>query len=73
MSTKLKHQGPGQEQNNVVPLSKCACEGCSKKSELQSFCKEHFAWFKWGLITKEGKKPVDFDKKHQAFLKSKAA
>jgi len=72
MSTKLKHQQQG-EANAVVPLSRCACDGCNKKQELQNFCKEHFDWFKWGMLTKEGKKPVDFDKKYQAFMRNKAA
>jgi hypothetical protein len=69
MSEKLKHkQQPGQ--SNVVALpSKCGCEGCNKKSDLMNFCGEHYDWFKFGLITKEGKKPVDFDKKYSAYMK----
>lgn len=55
--------------NNVVSLesSRCACEGCKKKSEKASFCAEHFSWFKAGLITKEGAYAPDFDKKMQHF------
>jgi hypothetical protein len=71
MSTKLKHQDTAP--NNVVPLSKCKCEGCGKRSEKMDFCMEHYDWFKFGLVTKEGKRPTDFDKKWQAFRKHKAA
>ena len=74
MSTKLKHQqqqAPATGGGNVVGLSKCAAEGCSKKQELMNFCGEHYDWFKFGLVTKEGKKPSDFDKKFTAYKKSK--
>jgi hypothetical protein len=75
MAAKLKHQtqNAGPSGDNVVSLSRCKAEGCSKKSEVMDFCKEHFDWFKFGLITKEGKRPVDFDKKYQAYLKRHAA
>ena len=77
MATKLKHQqGQGTTQEgggNVVALTRCACEGCGKKAELSNFCKEHYDWFKFGLLTKEGKKPTDFDKKYQAFTAHKKA
>ncbi|HVK59901.1 MAG TPA: hypothetical protein VM432_00050 [Bdellovibrionales bacterium] len=69
MATKLKHQ---QSDNVVAMPTRCACDGCSKKSELQNFCAEHYDWFKFGLITKEGKKPIDFDKKFMAFKKHAA-
>ena len=78
MSTKLKHQGQEQKQgggDNVTALgsAKCCYDGCSKKSELTNFCREHYDWFKFGLITKDGKKPVDFDRKFQAYQRRKAA
>lgn len=74
MSTKLKHQQQGPASNNVVAMpSRCACEGCKKPSDLMNFCGEHYEWFKFGLITKEGKRPTDFDKKYQAFRKHHAA
>lgn len=72
MSTKLKHQqqeaqsAPG---GNVVALGRCAVQGCSKKPELMSFCKEHYDWFKFGLVTKTGERPSDFDKKFIAYQK----
>lgn len=71
MSTKLKHQPQGNANpngNNVANLpTRCAAEGCSKKTDVLNFCNEHYEWFKWGLITKQGKKPTDFDKKFIAF------
>jgi hypothetical protein len=74
MSTKLKHQAqaPAAGGNVVAITSKCACEGCKKATDVQNFCKEHFDWFKFGLLTKEGKKPVDFDKKWTAYSKKSA-
>ena len=59
--------------SNVVGLSRCKAEGCSKKADRLGFCPEHYDWFKFGLITTEGKRPTDFDKKMQAYQKRKAA
>jgi hypothetical protein len=74
MAAKLKHQTQNAAPaENVVSLSKCKAEGCGKKAEKMDFCAEHFDWFKFGLITKEGKRPVDFDKKYQAYQKRRAA
>lgn len=71
MATKLKHQATenAASNNNVVAIGsgKCSCEGCNKKADHYNFCTEHYDWFKFGLITKEGKRPTDFDKKYQAF------
>lgn len=53
---------------NVVSLSMCPVEKCGKKASRSEFCEEHFAWFKEGLIARNGAKPKDFDKKYQAFL-----
>ncbi len=54
--------------NNVVALpTNCSVEKCTKKVSRLKFCEEHFVWLKEGLVTKEGKKPNDFDKKFQAF------
>jgi hypothetical protein len=74
MSAKLKHQNQengGGGNVTAIGSAKCSCENCNKKSDLQNFCTEHFEWFKWGLVTKEGKRPTDFDKKFQAFTKHK--
>ena len=67
MSQKLKHQ----TQDNVVALatSRCTAEGCKKGTERMTFCNEHYGWFKFGLIDKAGKRPSDFDKKFDAFMK----
>lgn len=59
--------------DNVVALGNCRSEKCSKKEEKMGFCKEHYAWFKEGLLTREGKRPSDFDKKYQAFMHRKKA
>ncbi len=72
MSTKLKHQqqdAAPQAGGNVVSLGRCTTQGCSKKPELMNFCKEHYDWFKFGLITKTGERPSDFDKKYIAYQK----
>jgi hypothetical protein len=60
--------------NNVVSLesAKCCGEGCKKKAEKASFCSEHFTWFKEGLMTKDGHKAPDFDKKYYHFTARKA-
>ncbi|MCK6599155.1 MAG: hypothetical protein L6Q37_12385 [Bdellovibrionaceae bacterium] len=59
--------------NNVVSLTdnRCKAEGCKSKSKKAEFCEEHFNWFKAGLITKEGKYVIDFEKKYQHYLASK--
>lgn len=61
--------------NNVIQLpQKCPVEGCSKKPQRSVFCQEHFAWFKEGLINRQGEMPKDFDKKYQTYMrKHKAA
>jgi len=59
--------------SNVIQLSahKCLADGCKSKPSLAGFCNEHYAWFKEGLITKEGHKAKDFDKKYFAFSSRK--
>jgi hypothetical protein len=63
-----KHKAPTMtpaSKTNVLSLpGMCLAEGCKAKSQKANFCMEHFDWFKEGLITKEGRKPTDFDKKH---------
>ncbi len=75
MSENKKPEAKHDKQvpNNVIPLgpTKCTAEGCSKKPVKASFCDEHFEWFKAGLITKEGAKAADFEKKHYHFMRSK--
>jgi hypothetical protein len=51
----------------------CLSEACKQKSNRLNFCNEHYDWFKQGLITKEGQRPKDFDKKYINYMKKKAA
>jgi hypothetical protein len=62
-------KGP-QPPDNVVQLfsDRCSAEGCNKKASRAGFCEEHYLWFKEGLITLQGKKAKDFDKKYELFL-----
>ncbi len=55
--------GKKPETAAVVGIDSCKCEGCKKHQARFTFCDEHFEWFKFGLITKEGKKVMDYDKK----------
>lgn len=61
--------------NNVVLLdsAKCCTEGCKKKIDKAGFCSEHFDWFKAGLITREGVKASDFEKKYYHYISAKKA
>lgn len=74
MAQKLKHQDP-KAAGPAAPVANlptaCKAEGCKKKSDKMDFCNEHYDWFKFGLITREGVKPIDFDKKYQSFMKHK--
>lgn len=69
-----KNNTPATEKQmptNVVPIKaeKCASDDCKKKPEKAQFCAEHFAWFKEGLITADGHKAKDFDKKYHAWMR----
>jgi hypothetical protein len=66
--------GPGAGPSAAATTStKCSAEACAKKPQVAGFCDEHFRWFKEGILTKDGKKPVDFDKKLLNFMKKKKA
>ena len=55
----------------VVGAEACKCDNCKKPQDRFTFCNQHYEWFKFGLITKEGKKVADFEKKvdhYAAFL-----
>jgi hypothetical protein len=78
MAQKLKHQQAESNtqaqgapaKNNVVAMpTRCTAEGCKKPVSLMTFCGEHYDWFKFGLINKNGQKPIDFDKKMQSYQK----
>jgi len=55
----------------VVMPGMCMADGCKTKSQKANFCMEHFDWFKEGLVTKEGRKPTDFDKKYFDYMRRK--
>jgi hypothetical protein len=63
-------QTPGAG-NQADVVKKCSDESCKQKGSRAGFCEEHFIWFKEGLLTTEGQRPRDFDKKYQAFLQRK--
>lgn len=64
-----------QMPGNVIPLTanKCCAENCKHKPDRAGFCTEHYGWFKEGLLTLEGFKAKDFDKKYHAMLRRKSA
>ena len=65
-----KKKKPANRPQNVVSLpTRCLATGCNEKPKRLNFCKEHFQWFKEGLVTRAGTKAKDFDKKYQIFLK----
>ncbi len=68
-----KDKGDSNNSNNVVAIGSITCcvEKCTKKSDKMNFCPEHFMWFKEGLVSKKGERPMDFDKKYQSFLNRK--
>lgn len=74
-NTKNTPHPEKQMPNNVVSLAanKCCAEGCKHKPDRAGFCEEHYTWFKEGLITLEGYKARDFDKKYHAFMRRKSA
>lgn len=73
MAEKKQVTTQAPQSNAVVGPSHCVSEGCKKSPDRAGFCNEHFGWFKAGLITKEGKRASDFDKKFYHFNKGKKA
>ncbi|MCB0394702.1 MAG: hypothetical protein KDD25_09085 [Bdellovibrionales bacterium] len=63
-----KQNKKGSEGGQVIPL-KCAVGDCKTRPSKAQFCSDHYVWFKEGLITKEGQRAKDFDKKYQHFLR----
>lgn len=75
MPDKKQPQKPNQPVQTQVPGKvismddyRCKAEGCKAKSSKANFCQEHFEWFKAGLITKEGAKAQDFEKKYYQWV-----
>ena len=58
----MSNKGPGSDLGGA-----CCAEKCGKKADRLNFCPEHYAWFKEGLLSRQGVRPSDFDKKFQAF------
>ncbi len=61
---------------NAGGSAPCLSEACKHPVSKAGFCTEHFGWFKEGLITIQGKKVPDFDKKwvaHEFREQKKAA
>ena len=52
----------------VVAEDRCKAEACKSAQERFTFCDQHYEWFKFGLITKTGKKVSDFEKKYGHFV-----
>lgn len=66
---KKKNSNP----NNVISLpTQCQMVDCKEKPRRLTFCQTHFEWFKEGLITRQGEKARDYDKKYQEYLRRKA-
>jgi hypothetical protein len=63
-----KDKGAGKDNVVAIAATICCVEKCGKKGDRLNFCPEHYTWFKEGLVNKQGKRPVDFDKKYQAYL-----
>jgi hypothetical protein len=70
MAKKASGGNPNPE---AVKSEACPVGGCKKPMARLNFCNEHFEWFKEGLVNKRGERPSDFDKKHQAYMRKKAA
>lgn len=64
-------QMPGKVVN--LDAHKCTAEMCKAKPQRAGFCNEHYMWFKEGLLTLEGFKAKDFDKKFHSWQKRKSA
>lgn len=65
-----KQQGGGKVVS--IAADSCVTEGCKLKSARAGFCDEHYSWFKAGLVTKDGRRPIDFEKKFFHFQNRRA-
>lgn len=59
-----------QQNAQVIQLNRCMEEECKARPQKAGFCNEHYAWFKYGLITKDGSRAKDFDKKMMAYKRT---
>ncbi|MBN21577.1 MAG: hypothetical protein CL678_09855 [Bdellovibrionaceae bacterium] len=67
MAKKKEGKAPAGPQS-MGPVS-CVADGCSAKIKKFGFCKEHYQQFKFGLVTREGHKAADYDKKLEHYLR----
>ncbi len=72
MAKEQKMTNTNSESGGVV-LKKCCYSECRAKEVRAGFCDEHYSWFKAGVLTKDGLKPRDFDKKYLSMKRRKAA
>jgi hypothetical protein len=70
-NTAPEKQMPGKVVN--LDAHKCTAEFCKAKPDRAGFCSEHYVWFKEGLLTLDGYKAKDFDKKFHAWQRRKSA
>jgi hypothetical protein len=71
---KMTKNSPAPEKqmpSNVTPIKaeKCIAENCKHAPERANFCNEHYTWFKEGIMTIDGYKAKDFDKKYHDYLR----
>lgn len=66
---KGKSEGKGDESSRPVS---CTGPECKAMAARFGFCSEHFEQFKFGLITKQGKRVPDYDKKIEHYEAFKA-
>ena len=57
-----------QKTTEVAGKTFCTAEGCKTNEWKFSFCGEHYEQFKFGLITKQGKKVSDYEKKIDHYM-----
>ncbi len=69
---RKKEKNNGNGGAKVIPMI-CQSTGCKERPKRANFCNEHFIWYKEGLITTEGVRAKDFDKKYQHFLRRQKA
>jgi hypothetical protein len=60
-----------QKVTEVTGKNYCTAEGCKSNEWKFSFCGEHYEQFKFGLITKQGKKVSDYEKKIDHYMSYK--
>jgi len=57
-------KSPKAEKSSV---GHCCFQGCKGDDSKFGFCAEHYKYFKFGLVKKNGQKVSDFEKKFEHF------